>query len=232
MNGLFNLITKAIQEIQISGVAPFITSADKGGSPFSYGKAAFVSLGRVVYQSLIAGNTTTPPGANWSAVPEKIQPLDATLTALAGLVGTANKLPYFNGDETAAMTDLTLVGRDIIGMGTIASVLSYLGVSYTISEPDTSTVIYTLPGGYKLMAFNRTVNNSSTVGTGVMTPVTFPQAFSARVIAVFATKRNYVQAAVSCENQTLTGFDAAVTLITTIAAGVTTTQAMFIAIGK
>ena len=56
------------------------------------------------------------------------QPLDPTLTALAALVGTANKLPYFNGDDTAALTDLTKVGRDIIGKSTIADVLTYLGL--------------------------------------------------------------------------------------------------------
>ncbi|HDX3905872.1 TPA: phage tail protein [Enterobacter asburiae] len=113
-----------------------------------------------------------------------------------------------------------------------AFVAAALLASYSISEPDSSTVIYTLPGGYKLMAFNRTVNNSSTVGTGVTTAITFPQAFPARIVAVFATKKNYVQAAVSCENQTLTGFDAVVTLITSISGGITATQAMFLAIGK
>ncbi|SUW63490.1 Uncharacterised protein [Buttiauxella agrestis] len=128
MNWLFNIITKAIHEIQISGVAPFITSADNGGSPFSYGKGALISLDGVNYQSLEDANTTTPPGAKWSAVPANIQPLDATLTALAALVGGANKLPYFNGADTAALTDLTQVGRDIIGKTDIAAVLTYLGL--------------------------------------------------------------------------------------------------------
>ena len=127
MNWLFNRITQAINEIQSGGVAPFITSADNGGSAFSYGKGALVSLGGVVYQSLVANNTSTPPSANWAALPEKIQPLDATLTALAGLVGAANKLPYFNGDDTAALTDLTSVGRDIIGKSSVADILTYLG---------------------------------------------------------------------------------------------------------
>ncbi|HFL1538033.1 TPA: hypothetical protein ACG1QB_002838 [Enterobacter asburiae] len=111
-------------------------------------------------------------------------------------------------------------------------ILLNLGLQYSLSEPDTETVVYTLPGGYKLMAFNRLVNNSTTVGTGVTTPITFPQAFPLRLIGVFATKKNYVQAAVSCENQSLTGFDAVVTLITTIAGGITSTRAMFLAIGK
>ncbi|MCX8972569.1 hypothetical protein NLN78_03215 [Citrobacter portucalensis] len=129
MNWLFNRITQAINEIQSGGVAPFITSADNGGSAFSYGKGVLVSLGGVVYQSLVASNTSTPPSANWAALPEKIQPLDATLTALAGLVGAANKLPYFNGTDTATLTDLTSVGRDIIGKTDIAAVLQYLGLT-------------------------------------------------------------------------------------------------------
>nr|DAI72351.1 MAG TPA: tail fiber protein [Caudoviricetes sp.] len=63
-----------------------------------------------------------------SAINKTSQPLDATLTALAGLVGAANKLPYFNGAETAELTDLTSVGRDIIGKNDIAAVLQYLGL--------------------------------------------------------------------------------------------------------
>ncbi|HBI08882.1 MAG TPA: phage tail protein, partial [Franconibacter pulveris] len=54
MNWLFNLITSAVNEIQATGVAPFITSEDNGGSPFLYGKGAMVSLAGVVYQSLEA----------------------------------------------------------------------------------------------------------------------------------------------------------------------------------
>ncbi|HFI7422154.1 hypothetical protein LAW65_00525 [Escherichia coli] len=64
-----------------------------------------------------------------SAINKTSQPLDATLTALAGLVGAANKLPYFNGTDTATLTDLTSVGRDIIGKTDIAAVLQYLGLT-------------------------------------------------------------------------------------------------------
>ncbi|MGK0705000.1 gp53-like domain-containing protein [Yokenella regensburgei] len=73
-----------------------------------------------------------------AAINQTSQPLDATLTALAGLVGAANKLPYFNGDDTAALTDLTSVGRDIIGKNAIADVLTYLGLSEVVLGDDCS----------------------------------------------------------------------------------------------
>lgn len=63
-----------------------------------------------------------------TAMNKTSQPLDATLTALAALVGASNKLPYFNGADTAALTDLTQVGRDIIGKADVAAVLTYLGL--------------------------------------------------------------------------------------------------------
>ncbi|EJN3600446.1 tail fiber protein [Escherichia coli] len=63
-----------------------------------------------------------------TAFGKDFQALDATLKALAGLATGANKLPYFTGTDTAAQTDLTSVGRDIIGKSTIADILTYLGL--------------------------------------------------------------------------------------------------------
>ncbi|WP_326929780.1 hypothetical protein [Citrobacter freundii] len=74
----------------------------------------------------IAANMMT--AGTLSYILGNFQPLDPTLTALATLVGAANKLPYFNGDDTAALTNFTQVGRDIIGKNTIADILTYLGL--------------------------------------------------------------------------------------------------------
>ncbi|HFK7386036.1 TPA: phage tail protein [Salmonella enterica] len=56
------------------------------------------------------------------------QPLDATLTALAGLPTGANKLPYFTGKDTVAQTDLTPVGRDILAKSSTQAIIQYLGL--------------------------------------------------------------------------------------------------------
>lgn len=63
-----------------------------------------------------------------AAFGKDFQPLDATLTALAALTGATDKLPYFNGADSAALTALTGVGRDIIGKATTDDVLTYLGL--------------------------------------------------------------------------------------------------------
>ncbi|WP_077899255.1 tail fiber protein [Escherichia coli] len=62
------------------------------------------------------------------------QPLDATLTALAGLATGANKLPYFTGKDTVAQTDLTSVGRDILAKTSTLAVIQYLGLGETINK--------------------------------------------------------------------------------------------------
>ena len=67
-----------------------------------------------------------------TAFGKDFQALDATLTALARLATGANKLPYFTGTDTAALTNLTSVGRDIIGKNTIADILTYLGLTNAI----------------------------------------------------------------------------------------------------
>jgi hypothetical protein len=39
-----------------------------------------------------------------------------------------NKVPYFTDADVAALTDLTLVGRNIIGKGSVSEVVQYLGL--------------------------------------------------------------------------------------------------------
>lgn len=79
-----------------------------------------------------------------TAFGKDFQALDATLTALAGLATGANKLPYFTGNDTAAQTDLTSVGRDIIGKNTIADILTYLGLK-TAAARDVGTGANQIP---------------------------------------------------------------------------------------
>lgn len=58
-----------------------------------------------------------------------------TLGALASLVGANNKLPYFTGANAAALTDISDIGRSVIGQSSIANLLTYLGLGYGSTLP-------------------------------------------------------------------------------------------------
>ncbi|HDC2731277.1 TPA: phage tail protein [Escherichia coli] len=158
-----------------------------------------------------------------AAFGKDFQALDATLTALAGLTTGANKLPYFTGTNTASQTNLTSVGRDIIGKGTIADILTYLGLGEAAKRnvgtganqiPDMSlfasintvtAAAQKFPSGLILQCgqLNGSPNVSSTYG------MRFPMTFS-RVLAVTVTLNvtgASGQPTVSATNVQNTGFN-------------------------
>ncbi|MGK3600104.1 pyocin knob domain-containing protein [Escherichia coli] len=102
-----------------------------------------------------------------TAFGKDFQALDATLTALAGLATGANKLPYFTGNDTAALTDLTQVGRDIIAKSTIADILTYLGLSDAFLIKDkylsASLNLNTLGGDGKYGIYAQPVTNNASL---------------------------------------------------------------------
>lgn len=107
-----------------------------------------------------------------TAFGKDFQALDATLSALAGLATGANKLPYFTGNDTAAQTDLTSVGRDIIGKNTIADILTYLGVTTALAakqplDATLSALAGLTTGANKLPYFTGTDTASQTDLTSV-----------------------------------------------------------------
>lgn len=86
MNYLFYAITQALQQYQTFGTPEFITTADNGGSPYSYSKGARVrytgdgGVTWTIYESLEDSNTDTPPSSKW----QKKSQWSISLTATGG----------------------------------------------------------------------------------------------------------------------------------------------------
>ncbi|EIA5956212.1 hypothetical protein K7N96_000002 [Salmonella enterica] len=62
------------------------------------------------------------------------QPLNATLTSLAGLSTSGSKLPFFSSKNTLKLTDLTPTGRHLIAKSSINEILTYLGLGETAKQ--------------------------------------------------------------------------------------------------
>ncbi len=78
------------------------------------------------------------------------QPLDATLTALAGVVTAANKLIYATGADTFATTDLTAFARGLLGDATAAEARTTLGMADVVTSKGSNA-----NGSYRVWASGR-----------------------------------------------------------------------------
>ncbi|HHN9679637.1 TPA: phage tail protein [Escherichia coli] len=128
------------------------------------------------------------------------QPKDATLTALAELATSADKLPYFTGADRAALTALTSVGRAILGKTSTQGVLDYLGLGEAAKRnvgtganqiPDMGSFMLSasVPGYQKLPSGLIIQWGPIDVPLTSQDTVTyFPIAFPNRCLRVFATQ--------------------------------------------
>ncbi|HAH8519206.1 TPA: phage tail protein [Escherichia coli] len=96
------------------------------------------------------------------------QPADATLTALAGLATAADKLPYFTGNDTASLTTMTNVGRDILAKTSKQEVIHYLGLGATNGYVGrlVNTRVFTSSGTYTPTPGTKRIRVTITGGGG------------------------------------------------------------------
>lgn len=106
-----------------------------------YPKASVLvgSDGTTIYISTVDANTNDPNSSTtgWLNL--------SKITAIASLTAAADTLAYFTGVNSAAITALTSVGRDVIGQSTLASLVQYLGLQNVSRSRITS---YTTAGTY------------------------------------------------------------------------------------
>jgi hypothetical protein len=126
------LITELVELTSPATTDVLAIVADPGGTPVTK-KATVANLMATAIAGLDAGDL----GA---------QPEDAELTALAGLTSAANKVPYFTGSGTAALSTLSPFARTLIDDADAATMRTTLGVAEALAPP-TATMLNALDYG-------------------------------------------------------------------------------------
>ena len=99
-----------------------------------------------IASALVAGSniqiTVNDPGDTITVAATGVQPLDTTLTALAGLTTVADRLPYFTGVDTADVATFTAFGRTLAALADAAAGRTALGLGAlaTLATVNTSQI--------------------------------------------------------------------------------------------
>lgn len=86
------------------------------------------TAGSGAIEEISVGTGLTLSAGSLSVTASTYQPLDSELSALAGLVSAADRLPYFTGSGTAALATFTTAGRNLIDDADTAAQRATLGL--------------------------------------------------------------------------------------------------------
>jgi hypothetical protein len=115
-------------DAELTAIAGLTSAADRLPYFTGAGTASlnvFTAFARTLLDDADAASARTTLGAQAS---------DAELTAIAGLTSAADKLPYFTGSGTAALTTMTAAARTLLDDTTTDAMLTTLGAASTAAD--------------------------------------------------------------------------------------------------
>lgn len=138
----------------VQSSAPRWYTEGGGGTPASYPGADWYNIVQAELLNLLSAYGITPNKSDFNqlqkaieeAIKQKATASSALLAAIAALVTSADKMPYFTGKDKVAMTDLTSFARTLLGRSDAAGVLSDLGLKGA-AKCDVGTAAGTVAAG-------------------------------------------------------------------------------------
>lgn len=118
----FSAGTLNVGDAELTAIAGLTSAADSAPYFTGSGSAALMTVtaaARTVLDDTTVGAMLTTLGG---------QPLDAELSAIAGLTSAADRLPYFTGSGTAALATFTSFGRSIVDDADASAARTTLGL--------------------------------------------------------------------------------------------------------
>lgn len=184
-NALQALATGYSGDVAPGVTYPFMIWIDTSTTPDTWkmrnaANSGWLTLGTIdtIIKIANAVNSDTVGGL----LPSAFQSVDATLTALAGLVSAADKLPYFTGSDAASLTTLTAFARTILDDADAATVWGTLGADQSLSASGWQK----LPSGLII----QWGSSSSSVANGVSANITFPITFPTACVMGHAIEKS------------------------------------------
>lgn len=146
-----------VTDVELLAIAGLVSAADRLAYFTGLGTAAltvFTAAGRALLDD---ADATAQRATLGLVIGTNVQAFDAELSALAGLVSAADKLPYFTGSGTASLATLTTFIRTLLDDIDASAARSTLGLGSIAVETETA---------YLLAAGTRVLTGDWDIGSG------------------------------------------------------------------